>query len=70
MLMKPLASHLENNSKASKVVYNLLLFLKKDFIYLFVRDTHTQRGRDIGRRRSRLPNRELDAGLDLRAPGS
>ena len=25
-----------------------------DFIYLFMRDTHRERGRDIGRRRKRL----------------
>ena len=30
------------------------LFIFKDFIYLFMRDTERTRGRDIGRGRSRL----------------
>ena len=33
------------------------LFLKKDFIYLFMRDI--ERGRDTGRERSRLHTRSL-----------
>ena len=32
---------------------NLCLF-KKIFIYIFMKDTHTHRGRDTGRGRSRL----------------
>ena len=39
-------------------------FFFKDFIYLFMKDT--ERGRDIGRGRSREP----DVGLDSRSPGS
>ena len=39
---------------------------KKDFIYLFMRGT--QRGRDAGRGRSRLPAGEPHVGLDLRTP--
>ena len=35
-----------------------------------MRDTHRERGRDIGRGREKpAPCRELDAGLDSRAPG-
>ena len=30
-------------------------FLKKDFIYLFMRDTEKETGRDTGRGRSRVP---------------
>ena len=36
------------------------------FKILFIHERHTERGRDIGRGRSRLP----DAGLDARTPGS
>ena len=46
-------------------------FLKKDFIYLFMRDT--QRGRDTGRGRSRLhagsPTRDSIPGLQDHALG-
>ena len=44
-----------------------LFFLKKDFIYLFIHERHTERGRDTGRGRSRLP-----AGSPMRdlIPGS
>ena len=35
-----------------------------------MRDLERERGRDIGRGRSRLPTGESDAGLDPRTPGS
>ena len=35
-------------------VYSNGLFLKKDFIYLFMRNTERENGRDRGRGRSRL----------------
>ena len=35
-----------------------------------MRDTERERGRDIGRGRSRLHAREPDVGLDPRSPGS
>ena len=42
-------------------------FLKKDFIYLFMRDTEKERSRDTGRGRSRLharsPTWDLIPGL-------
>ena len=41
----------------------------KDFIYLFMRHTHTHRGRDIGMGRSRLPAGEPNVGLDPRILG-
>ena len=44
------------------------MIFKKDFIYLFMRDTHTERGRDTGRGRSRLM--WGDPGLDPGSPGS
>ena len=34
---------------------NQMRFFFKDFIYLFMRDTERERGRDTGRERSRLP---------------
>ena len=46
----------------------LLLFLRL-FIYVFVIDTHTQRGRDIGREKE-APCGEANVGLDPRTPGS
>ena len=39
--------------KKSVKVFRITVFFFKDFIYLFMRDT--ERGRDIGRGRSRLP---------------
>ena len=39
-------------------------------MYLFIHDRHTERGRDIGRRRSRFPVGEADVGLDPRTLGS
>ena len=45
----------------------------KDFIYLFMRDTHRERGRDTGRGRSRLhvgsPTRYSIPGLQDHALG-
>ena len=41
----------------------MFFFFLKDFIYLFMRDT--QRGRDIGRGRSRLPAETLMQDLIL-----
>ena len=39
-------------------------FLKR--FYLFIHERHTERGRDIGRERNRLPAGELDVGLNPR----
>ena len=33
---------------------NIKYLFKKDFIYLFMKDTGTEKGRDVGRERSRL----------------
>ena len=41
-----------------KSIYFIFIF-KKDFIYLFVHERHTERERDVGRGRSRLPVRSL-----------
>ena len=46
---------------------SILLF--KDFIYLFIRDTHTQRQRHRQREKQALC-REPDMGLDSGTPGS
>ena len=46
-----------------------LLILFKDFIYLFLRDTERERGRDTGREKQ-APCREPDVGLDPGTPGS
>ena len=44
---------------------------EKDFIYLIMKDTHTQRERQRHRQREKqAPCRELDVGLDPRTPGS
>ena len=48
-------------------IYKFILFFN-DFMYLFMRDT--QRGRDIGRGRSRLPAGTPNVGLNSRTPGS
>ena len=48
-------------------------FFFYDFIYLFDRETASERGntsRESERGRSRLPAEEPDVGLDLRTPGS
>ena len=45
------------------------LFIFKDFIYLFVIDTHRERQRHR-RRDKQAPCREPDVGLDPRTPGS
>ena len=37
-----------------KLAQDKVIKKKKDFIYLFMRDTERERGRDTGRRRSRL----------------
>ena len=42
-------------------------FFLKDFIYLFIHEKHRERGRDLGRRRSRLPAGSLMQDL---IPGS
>ena len=36
------------------MILGIFFFKKKDFIYLFTRDTERERGRDTGRGRSRL----------------
>ena len=56
----------------------LLIIFKKDCIYLFIHETHTQRererererGRDTGRGRSRIHCREPNVGLNPGTPGS
>ena len=48
-------------------------FFFKDLIYLFMRDTHTERDRQIDRHRQRekqAPCRKPDVGLDPGTPGS
>ena len=37
--------------------------------YLFIHERHTERGRDIGRGRSRFPVGEPDVGLHPKTPG-
>ena len=37
----------------------IFVLLSKDFIYSFMRDTHTERGRDISRGTSRLHTESL-----------
>ena len=53
----------------------ILLFIYKDFIYLFIRDTERERERERERQRHRqrekqAPCRDPDVGLDPRSPGS
>ena len=43
-------------------------FFFKDFIYLFLRDTERETGRDR-QREKQAPCREPDVGLDPRSPG-
>ena len=46
-------------------------FFFKDFIYLFMRDTHRKRERQRHRQRQKqTPCREPDVGLDPESPGS
>ena len=45
--------------------YQLVVYYKNDFIYLFRRDTHRERGRHIGRGRSRLHAGSLTQDLIL-----
>ena len=45
----------------------IAIFLKNDFIYLFMRDTERQRHRQ---REKQAPCREPNVGLDPRTPGS
>ena len=56
--------------KGEKASFSLRFF-KSIFLrfYLFIHERHTERGRDIGRGRSRLPM-EPDMGLDPRTPRS
>ena len=42
----------------------------KDFIYLFMRDTHRERSRDNRQREKQAPCGEPKVGLDPRTPGS
>ena len=49
-------------------VNSFFLIFKKYFIYLFMRDT--ERGRDTGRGRNRLPVGKPGTGLHPRIPGS
>ena len=46
-----------------------MIFLKKDFIYLFMRDTERKRHR-YRQREKQVPCREPDMGLFLGFPGS
>ena len=51
----------------------IFIYLFKDFIYLFDRETASERGnigRGSGRGGSRLPAEEPDVGLDPTMPGS
>ena len=48
---------------------HFFFFSFEDFIYLFMRDTHTQRQRDR-QREKQAPRREPDVGLDSGSPGS
>ena len=45
------------------------MFFKKDFIYLFMRDTHRERQRHR-QREKQAPHRVPYVGLDPRTPGS
>ena len=45
------------------------IYLFKDFIYLFMRDTHRERQRHR-QREKQAPRREPDVGLDPGTPGS
>ena len=45
------------------------LFLKKDFIYLFMRDTEIESEAET-QREKQAPCREPNVGLDPRTPGS
>ena len=57
--------------KSSNKLFDILIFFIKDFIYLFMRDTHTQRKRQRHRQREKqAPCREPDVGLDPRSPES
>ena len=49
------------------MIQQSFFFFLKDFIYLFVRDTQSQRHRQ---REKQAPTGELDAGLDPRTMGS
>ena len=52
-------------AKEKKYIY---IFL--DFIYLFTRDTHRERGQRHREREKQAPCREPDMGLDPGSPGS
>ena len=59
-----------NSTTASGKIREPCLFFFKDFIFLFIHETHTHREKQRhSRGRSRL-HRELDAGLDPGTPGS
>ena len=52
-------------------IFFLTFFFSQDFIYLFMRDTETQRERQRHRQREKqAPCKEPDVGLDPRPPGS
>ena len=48
-------------------MFNAYSFFKKDFIYLFMRDTERQRHRQRGKE---APRREPHVGLDPGSPGA
>ena len=56
----------------SDAIVNGTIFqaFKKDFIYLFMRDTNRERGRGTRQREKQAPCREPDVGLDPGSPGS
>ena len=49
----------------------ILFFFNKDFIYLLMRETHTEIERQRHRQREKqAPRREPNMGLDPKSPGS
>ena len=53
--MKEIVHILTDTPAGRRYIYNFF----KDFIYLFIHEKHRERGRDIGRGRSRLPTESL-----------
>ena len=66
-----------NSYKISDGELKVFFFFFKDFIHLFMRDTHTERERERERERQRhrqrekqAPCRDPDVGLNPRSPGT
>ena len=57
----------ENKGKCPEYLQSFLFFI--DFIYLFIRDTHTERQRHR-QREKQASSRETDVGLDPGSQGS